>query len=209
MGCLKTSKVERLNSGTSSRNAVMGERYLAGRRVAAAAEEACVGDGVVRRAEGAQVQERTFAGEEAADAVDLGNFDGCLEIHGRHDGRDALGEHVLAASRRANHEDVMPSGAGDFDGSLGGELTADICEVDFVLWERLFREGRAGGLKLFIALKKLEGLPEDAHPIGGDAAANKEEVGKTMRIVALGCFQPCPAGLKKEREQMKSCLEVR
>jgi hypothetical protein len=45
-------------------------------------------------------------------------------------GGHALGQHGFAGAWRANYEDVVATGAGDFDGALGGLLAADVFEVD-------------------------------------------------------------------------------
>ena len=51
-------------------------------------------------------------------------------MNGRQDGGHALGEHGLAGAGRADHEDVVASGAGDLDGALGGLLAANVFEID-------------------------------------------------------------------------------
>ncbi len=52
-----------------------------------------------------------------------------LEGEWRQDGWHALRQHGLAGSWRADHQDVVTSGAGDFEGALGGLLSANIFEV--------------------------------------------------------------------------------
>jgi hypothetical protein len=40
-----------------------------------------------------------------------------------------LGEHGFARTGRANHQDVVASGAGHLDGTLGRLLSADVFEI--------------------------------------------------------------------------------
>ena len=110
-------------------HAVVGEADFAGARDHAAADEAGVGDGVVRRAEGALGDEARVRVEHAGDGVDLGGLEGFVETQRREDGGQALGEHGLAGAGRADHEDVVAAGGGDFEGALGDVLAADVVEV--------------------------------------------------------------------------------
>ncbi len=68
--------------------------------------------------------------EDSGDAVDFRRFQRFLESERRQDGGHALREHGLAGAGRADHEDVMASSTGDFDGTLGSLLTADVLEID-------------------------------------------------------------------------------
>ena len=67
--------------------------------------------------------------EDAGDGVDLGGFEGFLEAQRREDRGEALGEHGFAGAGRADHEDVVATGGGDFEGALGDVLAADVAEV--------------------------------------------------------------------------------
>ena len=92
-----------LGEFVEEKDAVVGDADFAGRRVHAAADQADVGDGVVRRAEGADGDEWAVGvKKQAADAVDLGRFDGFLEVHRRNDRGDALGDHRFAGAGRAD-----------------------------------------------------------------------------------------------------------
>jgi len=65
-----------LGEFVEEKDAVVGDADFAGGGVHAAADEADVGDGVVRRAEGADGDEWAVGvKKQAADAVDLGRFD--------------------------------------------------------------------------------------------------------------------------------------
>src|SRR5262249_52497345 len=68
--------------------------------------------------------------KDTCDAVNLGGFKRFLKGEGRKDGGDSLGEHGFAGPRGADHEDIVASGAGNFEGTLGGLLSANIFEVD-------------------------------------------------------------------------------
>ena len=110
--------------------AVVRERDLAGARHDAAADEAGVGDGVVRRAEG-PLRDQAGAGiEHAGDGVNLGGLERFVEGERGEDRRQALGQHGFAGAGRADHENVVAAGRGHFERALGGLLAAHIAEVD-------------------------------------------------------------------------------
>src|ERR1035441_5722884 len=71
--------------------------------------------------------------EHSGHAVDLRRLQRLFEGERWQDRRHALGQHGLAGTRRADHQDVVASGAGDLDGALGGLLSADVFEVDVEL----------------------------------------------------------------------------
>ena len=101
---------------------------------------------MVRRAEGALVQQPDAAGQGAGDAVDLGGLNRLLEGEGRENAREALGQHGFTRPWRPDHQDVVRSGRGDFEGALRHGLPADIAEVGghgrFRLRSMIFRHGR-------------------------------------------------------------------
>ena len=111
-------------------DAVVGERDFAGAGNGAAADEAGVGDGVVRGAEGALGDESGFGVEDAGDGMDLGGLEGFVEAERREDRGEPAGEHGFAGAGRADHQDVVAAGGGDFEGALGGLLAADVGEVE-------------------------------------------------------------------------------
>src|SRR6185437_2726935 len=71
--------------------------------------------------------------EHTGHAVDFGGFERFFESKRREDGRHPLGQHGLAGTRRADHEDVVASRAGDLEGALGGLLAANVFEIHRVL----------------------------------------------------------------------------
>ena len=111
-------------------HAVVGERDFAGPRNHAAADQPGVGDRVVRRAKGAYADQPCSGIEHSGDAVNLRRLQRFFKRERRQDRGHALGQHRLAGAGRADHQDVVAAGAGDFEGALGGLLSADIFEVD-------------------------------------------------------------------------------
>ena len=111
-------------------HAVVGEADLAGARLAAAADEAGVGDGVVRGAEGPLADEADALGQHAAHAVYGGHTEGFGAREGGHDAGHGAGEQGLAGARRPGHEEVVPAGGGDLEGALDVLLAAHVAEVD-------------------------------------------------------------------------------
>lgn len=71
------------------------------------AEQSCVGDGVVRRAKRTGGDKTVTAVDQSRNRVDLGCFDCFNFCHRRHDGGEALGEHGLAGSRWADHQNIV------------------------------------------------------------------------------------------------------
>jgi hypothetical protein len=113
-------------------HAVVGEGDLAGAGVAAAAEQAGIGDGVVGGAEGAGGEKGALRVEQAGDRCGFWWFRWLPPRSCRHDGGDAFGEHGFAGAGRADHEQVVATGHGDFQGAFGVVLAFDIGEVDVV-----------------------------------------------------------------------------
>ena len=121
--------------------AVVGQRDFAGAGNDAAADQAGVGDGVVRRAEG-PLRDQARAGiEHPGHGVNLGGFERFFKGERGKDGGQPLGQHGFAGAGRADHQNVVAAGGGHFQGALGGLLAAHIAEVDgevFELAEELF-----------------------------------------------------------------------
>ncbi len=87
----------------------------------------------MRRAEGARGDEGLLAAQHPGDAVDLRALDRFLERHRRDDGGDAFREHRFAGAGRADHEQIVAAGDGDFDGALDVALAFHVGEIDFVV----------------------------------------------------------------------------
>ena len=112
-------------------DAVVGQRHFTGLGDRTAADEAVRRNGVVRAAEGPFGHHPVLA-EEAGYGVNLGHLQRFLQIHRRQNGRQALGQHGLARPGRADHEDVVAAGGGDFEGPLGQELALDLGKIGTV-----------------------------------------------------------------------------
>ena len=71
--------------------------------------------------------------EQSGHAVDARGFDGLLERHRRQDRGNALGQHGFAGAGRAQKDNVVAAGAGDFERALGALLAADVAQVHRIL----------------------------------------------------------------------------
>ena len=119
----------KLRQLVEKQQAVVGQRNLAGTRHDAAADQARVGDGVVRRAEGPLRHQAGRGVQHAGDGVNLGGFQSLLEGQRRQDRGQPLGQHGLARAGRADHENVVAAGRGHFQRALGRLLAAHIAEI--------------------------------------------------------------------------------
>ena len=126
-----TSSTLRGNSGSSSRKStpLCASETSPGPRNHAAADQAGVGDGVVRRTKRPHADQSGAGIEHAGDAVNLGGLERFFEGERRQDRRHALGEHGLARTGRPDHQDVVAAGAGHFERALGRLLAANVFEV--------------------------------------------------------------------------------
>ncbi len=77
----------------------MGQGNLARFGSRTAADQADIGDGVVRGAERSDRQQGALLVQHAADTEYLGGLDGFFKRHARQDGRDAAGQHGLCRNR--------------------------------------------------------------------------------------------------------------
>ena len=134
-GWRSTSRVERLNSGSSSRKRTPWWARLTspGRGVvpppmSPASEMVWCGARKGRRR-----QEPLARLEQPHDAVNLGGFQGLFLVQGRQDGRQALGQHGLARARRADHQDVVAAGRGQQQGPFHRLLALDLAEIEVVV----------------------------------------------------------------------------
>ena len=59
----------------------------------------------------------------------LRGLDGLVEGQRRQDAGEPLGEHRLAGAGRADHQNVVAAGGGDFEGALRRGLAADVAEI--------------------------------------------------------------------------------
>jgi hypothetical protein len=101
-------------------------------RVSAAADQAGVGDGVVRCAENALRDQRLARRQQAEDRMHLGDLERLFEGLRRQDRRDAPGQHRLATAGRTDHQDIVPPRRRDLEGALDVPLAAHFGEVDLI-----------------------------------------------------------------------------
>ena len=122
-------------------DAAVAHSDFAGAEVAAAADQAGVGDAVVGGAKGAVGNQGAVGGQSAADAVNFGGVEGFLGGHAGQDGGQGAGQHRFAAARRPVEQDVMETGGGHFQGALGVFLAFDVGKVSAVGRFAVFRYG--------------------------------------------------------------------
>ena len=128
----------------------MGQRDLAGPGHDAAADEAGIGDGVMGGAEGPLRDQAGRRIQHAGYGVNLGGLQCLLEGKRGQDGGQALGQHGLSRSRRADHEDVVAAGRGHFQSALSRLLPAHVLEVHGKVLQ--FAEQRLGRDAVGLAL---------------------------------------------------------
>jgi len=152
-------------------NAVMTERNFARARNGAAANEARIADGVMRRAKRARADEAAGIFERARNGMNARGFDGFFERHRGKNRGNALGEHSFASAGRADEENVVPAGTSDFQGAFRGLLAVNLAEVDTVFGgfaeEKLRVDLR--GSKGFRGIDEIDGLGKSFYGINFDA----------------------------------------
>ncbi len=115
--------------------------------------------------------------------MDLGCLQRFLEGKRRQDGRHALGQHSFSGAGRADHQDVVASGTGNFDGPLRGLLAADVLEVD----EELLRFAQQGitigfhGKNSVAGIDEVDHIHQRAHRIDLNAAHHRRFFGVGFR----------------------------
>src|SRR6185312_4603854 len=84
---------------------------------------------MVRCTKRTAVDDSPTAAEQSGDAVDLRDVE---RLGARHRGQDraqTLREHRLSATRRSDEQQIVSAGRRDLEGSLRGDLPADVGEV--------------------------------------------------------------------------------
>src|SRR5258707_7840111 len=97
--------------------------------------------------------------------MDLCGLQRFFEGKWRQDGRDTLGEHGLARTGWADHQNIVSPCAGDFEGPLCGLLAAHILEADAqvdLVSESIFRPG-ANGLGTIRRIDQLHNIQQSAY----------------------------------------------
>ena len=110
-------------------DSVVRQRYLARPRNRSAADQACVGDRVMRRAKRSHPDQARARVEHARHAVNLRRLQSFFERKRRQNGRHPFRQHGLAGTGGTNHQNVVTARAGHFEGALGGLLAANIFEI--------------------------------------------------------------------------------
>ena len=164
-------------------HAVVSEGNFAGPRNHAAADQAGVGDGVVRRAKRPRAHQAGGGIEHTRDAVNFGGLQCLFESKGRKDRRHALGQHGFAGAGRADHQNVVTAGRGHFQRALGGLLSAHIFEVDGKLLRlRQRRSGIRGQRRNAIgAIQQSDNFHQRLHRIDADAGDHRRLTGVGFR----------------------------
>src|SRR5690606_19344128 len=67
--------------------------------------------------------------EGAGDGVDGGHLERVAVVEVRQETGEPGGQHGLAGTGRADHEEVVPAGGGDLEGEAGVRLSDDVGEV--------------------------------------------------------------------------------
>ena len=108
----------------------------------APADQAGVGDRVVRGAEGSGPQKRLLPVQKTGDGKDLCCLDGFREGKVGDDCHQPLREHGLPGAGGTDHQKVVPSGGGDLQRTFGLFLAADLAEIEGIVADsaKKFRE---------------------------------------------------------------------
>ena len=111
---------------------MMGEAHFTRAWKFSPADEARGGDGVMRCAKRAAL-EQTAAGRQCAgDGMNLRRDDRFFERQTRKNRCQPFRQHRLSRSRRTNHQDVVSSCSGDFQCAFCLRLSANVAEVGSV-----------------------------------------------------------------------------
>ena len=89
------------------KEAIVRQTDFSRSRYGAATDQAGVGDGVVRGAEGSRAQQAQSWLEHTSHTVDLGGLNSFVESQWWQDGGNALGQHCLTGARWPDHQKVV------------------------------------------------------------------------------------------------------
>ncbi len=131
----------------------------------APADQAGVGDRVVRGAEGSGPQKRLLPVQKTGDGKDLCCLDGFREGKVGDDCHQPLREHGLPGAGGTDHQKVVPSGGGDLQRTFGLFLAADLAEIEGIVADsaKKFREIDMDRGDLHPTAEKLHHLGEPFH----------------------------------------------
>ena len=143
----------------------MGQADLAGARNRPAAHQAGLARRVMRRSERPRGNDRLARREQAHARIDAGRLERLFDAQHRQDGRQPPRQHRLAAARRPDHQNVVPSGRRHRQGAFGVFLAAHVRKVHVVaprLLEHALQVHRAR-LDGHLARQEPDGLGQGRH----------------------------------------------
>ena len=145
----------------------MGQGHLPRPGHRPATNETGIGNGVMGTAERPAGDQRLAARQQADDGMDLGGFQGFVEALGGEDGRQAPGQHGLAAARRADKQQVVIAGGSHLQGALDMLLAAHLGEIRLRNGGLLedFGDIHPAGRQLLGAVEKIHQLAQIADPV--------------------------------------------
>ena len=148
-----------------------------------AADETGIGNGVVGAAEGPTGDQRLAARKQTDDGMDLGGFQGFVEALGGEDGRQAPGQHGLAAARRPDEQQVVIAGGSHFESTLDMLLAAHLGEICFRNGGLLedFGDIHPAGRQLLGAVEKIHQLAQVADAVDRHAVHQGRFAGVLLR----------------------------
>ena len=146
-------------------DAVVAERNFSGPRHRAAADQARVADGVVRRTKRPRADQTARIFQHSCHAVNARGLDGFLERHRRQNRGNALGQHGFARAGRPDEQNVVAARAGHFERALRRHLPAHVAQVHGVLagFRQHLRRVHRNGLKRFRRVDQIDGLRQRFH----------------------------------------------
>ena len=153
---------------------------------------------MVRGAERPLAQDGTLFVRQTADAPYAGGLHRLLAAHVREDGRQTLGEHGFARTRRSDHEDVVSARGGDFERPLDVFLPLDLGKVGKGKL-LLVRRRRRGGDDPLLARKVGEKLGNGMYRVDGEPVGERRLAGVARRDEQLG--YACLFGGKRHRQR--------
>jgi hypothetical protein len=110
-------------------DALMRQADFAGPRPRRTADQGRQGSRMMRVAERPLAQQPAIA-QPAGDRKDHAQFEGLGRFERRQDARHSRRQHRFAGAGRADHQEVVAAGGGDFEGPLGALLALDVLEVE-------------------------------------------------------------------------------
>ena len=129
------SKTLRLNSGNSSKNKTpwCASEISPGVGLMLPPSKPGVARGVMRRAKRPLRHERLSGFQQADDAVDFRRFQRLVQSQRRQNRREPFCQHGFARARRADEQNIVSAGSGDFQRALHVFLAFDFGKIAVVI----------------------------------------------------------------------------